>query len=98
MILRVVKAQPKLLKKNLNLFEPEDCRCAVTISKKVSKKAVTRNRLRRLLHNHLAHRLFGLKNNNKKWALLSLKPGSANLDSIPLLEECDKLLSAANLF
>ena len=49
-LLRVVKADPRLYKLKACLLESNDCRCAIAISNKVSKKAVLRNRLRRLIH------------------------------------------------
>tara|TARA_Y100001968_G_scaffold299276_1_gene309781 strand:+ start:2131 stop:2502 length:372 start_codon:yes stop_codon:yes gene_type:complete len=92
MVLRVVFSKPNLLKStnNKNTFK-----CAVSISHKVSKKAVTRNKLRRILHEHLIQRLKKL--DSKSWALISLKPDSSVISSEFLLKECDKLLSKAGL-
>ena len=97
MVLRVVKARPRLLRASYQNLD-SDCRCAVTISNKVSKKAVIRNRLRRHLHDHLNKRLFRKKQYADIWVLISLKPNSNNKPSAPLLEECDILLRQAGLF
>ena len=95
MTLRVVGSKPNLLKTNCKKINRSDLKCAVSISNKVSKKAVTRNKLRRLLHNHLKERLNN--KNYKYWALISLKPTSTIKSSDILLKECDKLLSKAGL-
>ena len=73
------------------------CKCAVAISNKVSKKAVFRNRLRRLIHNHLQKRLSTLKSHESLMALLTLKPNSASKEDYLILNECDSLLKKAGL-
>ena len=97
MVLRVVKARPGLLKAPQRHAESTACRCGVQISSKVSKKAVIRNRLRRLLHDHLRIRLEGASDHANQWALISLKPASSTTQHSPLLEECDRLLREAGL-
>ncbi len=97
MVLRVVEARPQLLKSTTPPLQTDCCRCAITISSKVSKKAVTRNRLRRLFHDHLKKRLFQANKFSNTWALISLKPISSKKSHNPLLEECDKLLHEAGL-
>lgn len=101
MVLRVVEARSGLLKPGLAEAEQRApnscrCRCAVVISSKVSKRSVVRNRLRRLLHNHLRARLGTKTQLGHHWLLLSLKPGAID-SGAPLLEECDRLLKDAGL-
>ncbi len=95
MVLRVAKARPQLLSNSPKKESAQPCRCAVTISNKVSKRAVVRNRLRRLLHDHLSERLASKTDLSNSWALLSLKPHSSEVETNPLLEECDRLLRNA---
>ena len=97
MILKVAKAKNQLLKPSKFIHKEISCRCAVAISNKVSKKAVIRNKLRRILHQHLRSRLAEKKQLSNKWALLSLKPKSISLEHLSLLQECDKLLNEAGL-
>ncbi len=97
MVLRLVKAQPKLLKRQSEKLNSNTCRCAVAISSKVSKRAVIRNKLRRLLHDHLRLRLNKKSKHSNQWALISLKPNSLIKGEAPLLEECDKLLRDSGL-
>ena len=95
MTLRVAKARQKLLRLQHNSPNQANCRCAVTISSKVSKKAVLRNRLRRLLHDHLRKRFEKNSYYSDQWALFSLKPSAAKAEKGPLLKECDNLLQKA---
>ena len=97
MVLKVVNAKTKLLKPSDANEIGLTLRCAVAISNKVSKRAVIRNRLRRLLHNHLRLRLEKNILKTNKWALISLKPNSLQIEPFPLLAECDKLLNKAGL-
>ncbi|TGG85759.1 MAG: ribonuclease P protein component [Aphanocapsa feldmannii 277cV] len=72
-----------------------ELRLAVVISNKVSKRAVLRNRLRRLLHDSFRREVAGLKPGS--WLLLSLRPGAAERGSEPLLREWLDLLTRADL-
>ena len=76
--------------------QPESCRVAVVISGKVHKRAVVRNRLRRLLHDHLRARLEARTEHSHCWLLISLRPGADAVEA-NLLEECDRLLEQAGL-
>ena len=96
-LLRVAKAVPGLNKTNIQQSNSDSCRCAIAISSKVDKKAVVRNYLRRLIHNHLKERLHGLKEHSNKWLLFSLKPHISNKEPSKLIEECDQLLIKAGL-
>ena len=72
-------------------------KCAISISNKVSKKSVTRNKLRRLFHHHLSRRLSKIELKNELWAFISLKPSCMKNPNNALLKECDKLLAKAGL-
>jgi ribonuclease P protein component len=63
----------------------------------VSKRAVKRNRLRRLLHDHLRRRLEAREDLAGRWLLISLRPEAAEAEPTQLLEECDSLLRNAGL-
>jgi len=75
----------------------ERCRCAIVISSKVSKRAVVRNRLRRLFHSHLRLRLETLDQHAGRWLLISLRSDASAVDPAQLLKECDSLLTSAGL-
>ncbi|MCY4360051.1 MAG: ribonuclease P protein component [Cyanobacteria bacterium MAG APA_bin_95] len=73
----------------------EDLRFAVVVSKKVSKRAVMRNRLRRLLHNAFMKDVPHLRRGY--WLLLSLRPGAAQRSEDQLLQEWSDLLRQSGL-
>ena len=98
MVLRSLPAEPKLLRPDPRDPSPQSCRLAVVVSSKVSKKAVRRNQLRRLLHQHLSGQLRQRPAAGRgQWLLISLKPGSADADDSCLLGECSELLAKAGL-
>ena len=97
MVLRVVNANARLQTKGINKEINSSIKCAISISNKVSKKSVTRNKLRRLFHLHLSCRLSKMKYEKEVWAFISLKPSCMENSNSNLLKECDKLLIKAGL-
>ena len=97
MVLRVTNANTKLPVKGINSKSRPSVKCAISISNKVSKKSVQRNKLRRLFHHHLAYRLSNIVPVNEVWAFISLKPTCIKNSNSNLLKECDKLLIKAGI-
>ena len=104
MVLRVLPADSSLLEPRDRDQPASPWRCGVVVSGKVSKRAVVRNRMRRQLHALLLQTLAvqapaaaAAKAAAPLWLLLSLRPGSAELDSGRLLGECSDLLRRAGL-
>ena len=97
MVLRVTNANSKLYFKGNNSQIKPFIKCAISISNKVSKKSVTRNKLRRLFHHHLAQRLSNMVYEKEVWAFISLKPSCMKHSDNNLLKECDKLLIKAGI-
>ena len=97
MVLRVTNANKKPQVKGNNFNGKPSIKCAVSISNKVSKKSVIRNKLRRLFHHHLAYRLSKMSLDNELWAFISLKPSCMKSSTSNLLYECDNLLSKAGI-
>ena len=97
MVLRVTNANTKPQVKGKNSKTRSSIKCAISISNKVSKKSVTRNKLRRLFHQHLSFRLSKISPSSEVWAFISLKPSCIKQPSSSLLKECDKLLSKAGI-
>ena len=97
MVLRVTNANTKLQYKGINSKIRPSIKCAISISNKVSKKSVTRNKLRRLFHHHLSYRLSNISIEKEIWAFFSLKPSCMKISTFTLLKECDKLLIKAGL-
>ena len=97
MVLRVAAGDSNLLRQELRGIQERTCRCALVISNKVSKRSVKRNRLRRLLHEHLRRRFEQRRDLAGWWLLISIRPEAAKAEPTQLLEECDSLLRSAGL-
>ena len=98
MTLRLLPAEPGLLRPDPRDSNGGSSRVAVVVSSKVSKRAVQRNRLRRLLHAYVSGvlRQAGPQGQGQ-WLLISLKPGSDSAEHGALLGECSSLLAKAGL-
>ena len=72
-------------------------RVAIAISKKVSKKAVERNKLRRILQEWLLTNIQKINNHKQSWLLVNLKFGDFCNDESKLLEEFQKLMFKSRL-
>jgi len=97
MVLRVTKANRKHHSKFIKSKNCSSIKCAISISNKVSKKSVIRNKLRRLFHQHLSNKLSKMYFEEEKWALITLKPTCMKNSPCHLLIECDKLLTKAGI-
>ena len=97
MVLRVTNANTKLHSIERKSKINPSIKCAISISNKVSKKSVTRNKLRRLFHHHLSYRLSNMCLDAEVWAFISLNPSCMKNSNSNLLKECDKLLTKAGI-
>ena len=101
MVLRVANANTNTNTKHQvnrnNSNTRSSIKFAISISNKVSKKSVTRNKLRRLFHQHLSLRFSKIKNDQEVWAFISLKPSCIKNPNSTLLKECDKLFTKAGI-
>ena len=98
MTLKIARSNPKILISHKNIDSLENFKIAIAISKKVSKKAVLRNKIRRLLQEWL-FKNFGQKKNHKPyWLLVNLNSGASFNDEIKLLEEFQHLIYKSGLF
>ena len=97
MVLRVTKANKNLHSKGIGTKNRSSVKCAISISNKVSKKSVTRNKLRRLFHHHFTQRFSNMHFDKEVWAFISLKPSCMKNSDNNLLKECDKLFIKAGI-
>ena len=98
MTFKIAKSNPKILISHKNVYGLNNFKIAIAISKKVSKKAVARNKIRRILHDYLLKN-FSPENNHKPyWLLVNLKPGDTYNDKLKLLEEFQHLIFKSGLF
>ena len=70
---------------------------AIAISKKVSKKAVERNKIRRILHEWLLTNIQKIDNHKPYWLLVNLKFWDFCNDENRLLEEFQNLMFKSHL-
>jgi len=98
MSLKIARSNPKILISHNDINTLNNFKIAIAISKKVSKKAVERNKLRRILQDSLLKN-FNQENNHKPyWLLVNLKAGDFHNDKVKLLEEFQHLILKSGLF
>ena len=98
MTFKLVKSNPKILLSHNLRITSDNLRIAIAISKKVSKKAVDRNKIRRTLQEWLLTNIQKINNHRPYWLLVNLKSGDFCNDENKLLEEFHNLMSKSRLF
>ena len=97
MTFKVAKSNPEILLSHKFKNTSNNFRVAIAISKKVSKKAVDRNKLRRILQEWLITNIQKINNHKPYWLLVNLKFGDFCNHENKLLEEFQKLMSKSRL-
>jgi len=97
MIFKVARSNPEILLSHKLKNTSNKFRVAISISKKVSKKAVERNKLRRILQDWLLKNIQKINNHKPYWLLVNLKIGDFCNDKSRLLEEFQKLMFKSHL-
>ena len=97
MTFKVAKSNPELLFSHKFKNSSNNLRVAIAISKKVSKKAVDRNKLRRILQEWLIKNIQKINNHKPYWLLVNLKFGDFCNDKSRLLEEFQNLMFKSRL-
>ena len=97
MTFKVVSSNPKILSSHKIRNASNNLRIAIAISKKVSKKAVDRNKTRRILQEWLLANIQKFNNHKPYWLLVNLKIGDFCNDKNQLLEEFQTLMFKSNL-
>tara|TARA_B100000927_G_scaffold234225_1_gene194623 strand:+ start:587 stop:973 length:387 start_codon:yes stop_codon:yes gene_type:complete len=97
MDLKVVKSKPEILISHKNFSKSLNFRLAIAISKKVSKKSVVRNRIRRKLHENFLKNFKEGNNHIPYWVLVNLKGGNFINTDRELLNEFQFLISKTGL-
>ena len=97
MTFKVVRSNPNILLSHKVKNNSDNFRVAIAISKKVSKKAVVRNKLRRILQEWLLTNIQKINNHKPYWLLVNLKIGDFCNDKSKLLEEFQNLMSKSRL-
>ena len=97
MTFKVAKSNPKILLSHKFTNCSNNFRVAIAISKKVSKKAVDRNKIRRLLQEWLSRNIQKINNHKPNWLLVNLNGKDFCNDENILLEEFQTLMFKSHL-
>jgi len=97
MTFKVARSNPKILLSHKLTNSSNKLRVAIAISKKISKKAVDRNKIRRTLQEWLLTNIQKINNHKPYWLLVNLKFGDFYNDKNKLLEEFQNLMFKSRL-
>ena len=97
MTFKVARSKPSILLSHNLKNKSENLRVAIAVSKKVSKKAVDRNKIRRFLQEWLVTNIKKINNHKPYWLLVNLKFGDFCNDKSKLLEEFQNLMFKSRL-
>ena len=97
MTFKVARPNPEILLSHKLRITSNNLRIAIAISKKVSKKAVDRNKIRRILQGWLLTNIQKINNHKPYWLLVNLKIVDFCNDRNKLLEEFQNLMYKSQL-
>ena len=97
MTFKVARSNPEILQSHKLGNTSNNFRVAIAVSKKVSKKAVVRNKIRRILQEWLLVNIQKINNHKPYWLLVNLKFDNFCNDKKSLLEEFQKLMFNSRL-
>ena len=97
MTFKVARSNPEILLSHKLLNKSNKFRISIAVSKKVSKKAVERNKIRRILQEWLLTNIKKINNHKPYWLLVNLKIGDFYHDKNSLLEEFQNLMFKSRL-
>ena len=97
MTFKLARSNPEILSSHKLINKSNNLKIAIAISKKVSKKAVDRNKIRRILQEWILTNIQKINNHRPYWLLVNLKLGDFCNDKSRLLEEFQKLMFKSHL-
>ena len=97
MTFKVARSNPEILLSHKHTNASNKFRIAIAVSKKVSKKAVYRNKLRIILQEWLLTNIQKINNHKPYWLLVNLKLGDFCNDKSRFLEEFQNLMFKSRL-
>jgi len=97
MTFKLAKSKPEILSSHKLKNTSNNLKIAIAISKKVSKKAVDRNKIRRFLQEWLVTNIKKINNHKPYWLLVNLKIGDFYNDKNRILEEFQNLMIKSRL-
>ena len=97
MTFKVARSKPDILSSHKIKNTSDNLRVAIAISKKVSKKSVDRNKIRRILQEWLLTNIQKINNHKPCWLLVNLNYRDFCNDKNLLLEEFQNLMFKSRL-
>ena len=97
MTFKIARSNKQILISHRLTNTSHNFKVAIAISKKVTKKAVERNKIRRILHEFLLKNIQIESNHKPYWLLVNLKIGDFYNDKSKLLEEFQYLMFKSGL-
>ena len=97
MTFKLAKSKPDILLSHKIKCTADNLRVAIAINKKVSKKAVNRNKIRRILQEWLLLNIQKIDNHKPYWLLVNLNFRNFCNDEGKLLEEFQNLMFKSRL-
>ena len=94
---KIAKSSPEILLSHKNYKFTNNFKLAITVSKKVSKKSVVRNKIRRMLQENFLKNFKKEHNHIPYWVVVNLKCGTFNNYETELLKEFQTLLFKTGL-
>ena len=94
---KIAKSYPQILLSHKNDSFNKNFKLAITVSKKVSKKSVIRNKIKRMLHEYFLKNFKSDYNHIPYWVLVNLKNGNSNNYETELIMEFQTLLLKTGL-
>ena len=94
---RIAKSNPNILRSHKIYYDLSSFKIAISVSKKVSKKSVVRNRIRRLFQESFLKVFYKKYNHVPYWVLVNLKSGDFCNEN-ELLKEFQLLIIKSGLF
>ncbi len=97
MTFKLAKSNPKILSSHKLKSTSNNLKIAIAISKKVSKKAVDRNKIKRIMQDWVLSNIKKINSHKPYWLLVNLKIGDFCNDKNRLLEEFQNLMFKSRL-
>ena len=97
MTFKVAPSNPEILLSHKIRSTSNNLKVAISISKKVAKKAVDRNKIRRIMQEWLLTNFQEINTHKPYWLLVNLKFGDFCNDKYGLLEEFQNLMFKSRL-
>ena len=97
MTFKVVRSKPEIILSHKRSDYSNNLKVAIAISKKVSKKAVERNKIRRILQEWILANIQKINNHKPYWLLVNLRVGDFYNEKNIILEEFQNLMYKSHL-